>query len=272
MDATRAANTAIDWADAEGWNPGEDDAARFLAADPGAFLATEREGEVVATISCALYGDVFAFIGFFIVREDLRRGGLGHPLFTRALERAGDRVVGLDGVLEQQASYERRGFVLAHRNVRWRTAGGGQRPAGLTELDAIDADELIAYDAAVAGYPRERFARTWTSGRAGNALALVSGGSLAGLGVLRPCRTGLKIGPLFADDPEIADLILRGLLAAAGEGAEVFVDVPAANAGGELLRRGRRMEPVFETARMYRGGRIPEDMARVFGVTTLEFG
>ena len=90
MDATRAANAAIDWADAEGWNPGEDDAARFLAADPGAFLATEREGEVVATISCALYGDVFAFIGFFIVRADLRRGGLGHPLFTRALERAGD--------------------------------------------------------------------------------------------------------------------------------------------------------------------------------------
>jgi hypothetical protein len=32
------------------------------------------------------------------------------------------------------------------------------------------------------------------------------------------------------------------------------------------------MEPVFETARMYRGGGIPEDVTRVFGVTTLEFG
>ena len=91
--------------------------------------------------------------------DDLRGSGLGHPLFTRALERAGERVVGLDGVLDQQASYERRGFVLAHRNVRWRTTGGGERPAGLADLATIELDELLAYDAAVTGYQRERFVR-----------------------------------------------------------------------------------------------------------------
>src|SRR5512132_3884282 len=117
-DADRAAQMAIAWANAEGWNPGVDDAERFLAADPGAFLWTEREGEIVGTVSCALYGDAYAFVGFYIVRSDLRGRGIGTPLFERALGRAGERVVGLDGVLAQQASYERRGFVLAHRNVR----------------------------------------------------------------------------------------------------------------------------------------------------------
>jgi hypothetical protein len=34
----------------EGWNPGLDDAERFLAADPDSFLAAEREGEIVATV------------------------------------------------------------------------------------------------------------------------------------------------------------------------------------------------------------------------------
>jgi len=119
MDFDGAAHVAISMAAAEGWNPGLDDAERFLAADPDSFLATEREGETVATVSCVLYGDSYAFIGFYIVRSDLRGRGIGSPLFERALRRAGGRVVGLDGVLAQQASYERRGFVLAHRNVRW---------------------------------------------------------------------------------------------------------------------------------------------------------
>ena len=151
MDATRAAQTAISWAGAEGWNPGLDDAERFLAADPGAFLAVEREGEIDATVSCALYGDSYAFIGFFIVRDGLRGRGIGTPLFQRALERAGERVVGLDGVLEQQGYYERRGFVLAHRNVRWGTAGGGERPDGLVELSSLPFEDLLAYDTDVFG-------------------------------------------------------------------------------------------------------------------------
>jgi hypothetical protein len=272
MDPARIAESASAWAAAEGWNPAPDDAQRFLAADPGAFLATERDGEIVATVSCALHSDSFAFIGFYIVRDGLRGSGLGHPLFTRALERAGERVVGLDGVLEQQGSYERRGFVVAHRNVRWRVRGGGERPEGLGDLGSIDADELAAYDEAVAGYPRPRFLRAWTSRPEGHALAVTRDRSLAGYGIVRACRDGMKIGPLFADDAQAAETLLRGLLAAAGEGTDVFIDMPAANPHAERLRESRAMEPAFETARMYRGGRIAEDVARTFGVTTLELG
>ncbi|MCU0312507.1 MAG: GNAT family N-acetyltransferase [Solirubrobacteraceae bacterium] len=271
-DAERAATTATTWAAEEGWNPGLDDAARFLAADPGAFLATERDGAIVATVSCARYGEAFAFIGHYLVRGDLRGRGLGHPLFTRALEQAGDRVTGLDGVLEQQASYERRGFVLAHRNVRRRIAGGGARPPGLVEVATLDPGPLLAYDTAVAGYARERFLRAWIDRPPGCALAAVRGEAITGYGVLRPCRTGWKIGPLFADDAATATALLDGLLATAGAGTEVFLDTPEANPGAPALLAGRAAEPVFETARMYRAGRIPEDTGRVFGVTTLELG
>jgi GNAT superfamily N-acetyltransferase len=272
MDVTRAAQTAISWAGAEGWNPGLDDAERFLAADPDAFLAVERDGEIDATVSCALYGDSYSFIGFFIVRSGLRNRGIGTPLFQRALERAGERVVGLDGVLEQQGYYERRGFVLAHRNVRWRTRGGGERPDGLVELPSVPFHDLLAYDTAVFGAERERFLRAWIDRPAGHALACLDGGRVAGYGVLRPCREGAKVGPLFADGCEVAEPLLAGLLAAAGPGTEVFVDLPAANAGADELRAARAMEASFETARMYLNGRPPEDVRRVFGVTTFEFG
>ena len=272
MDVDPAAQVAISWAAAEGWNPGLDDAARFLAADPDSFLATEREGEIVATVSCALYGDAYAFIGFYIVRSDLRGRGIGSPLFERALERAGERIVGLDGVLAQQASYERRGFVLAHRNVRWRTVGGGARPDGVVELSSVSFERLLAFDSAVFGSERERFLRLWIERPAGHALACLDDGRLVGYGVLRPCQVGAKLGPLFADDPEVAETLLTGLLAAAGPRTEVFIDMPAANPRAQELRAGRAMELSFEAARMYLNGRPPEDVERVFGVTTFEFG
>jgi GNAT superfamily N-acetyltransferase len=272
MDSETAARVATSWAAAEGWNPGIDDPERFLAADPEAFLAIERDGEIVATASCALYGDSYAFIGFFIVRSGLRGHGIGSPLFMRALERAGGRVVGLDGVLEQQAYYERRGFALAHRNVRWRTLGGGGRPAGLVELPSVPFEQLLAFDSAVFGSERERFLRAWIDRPAGHALACTDGDRVTGYGVLRPCRVGAKVGPLFADDGDVAEALLAGLLAGAGPHTEVFVDMPAANPRADALRPGRAMEPSFETVRMYLNGRPPEDVERVFGVTTFEFG
>jgi GNAT superfamily N-acetyltransferase len=270
--SARAAQTAVAWAAAEGWNPGLDDQERFLAADPDSFLATERGGEIVATVSCPLYGDAYAFIGFYIVRPDLRGRGIGRPLFERALARARGRVVGLDAVLEQQATYTRSGFEPSHRNVRWRTMGGGQRPEGLVELGSLPFEDVLAFDAAIFGTERECFLRVWIDRPPGYALACVRDGGLAGYAMLRPCRVGAKIGPLFADDEEAADALLAGLLAAAGPGTEVSVDMPAANPRAQDVRAARDMEPTFETARMYLNGRPPEDVERVFGVTTLEFG
>ena len=138
------AERASAWAAAEGWNPGVDDAERFVRADPQAFMATERNGEIAGTVSCAHYGERYAFIGFFIVAERRRGDGLGSDLFDRAIAHAGGRAIGLDGVLAQQGYYERRGFELAHRNVRWRTVGGGLRPPGLIDVAGAQPDSRTA--------------------------------------------------------------------------------------------------------------------------------
>jgi hypothetical protein len=43
---------AVDWAAAEGWNPGLADAACFAMVDPDGFLIGELDGAPVATVSC----------------------------------------------------------------------------------------------------------------------------------------------------------------------------------------------------------------------------
>src|SRR5262249_38579128 len=110
---------AVDWAAAEGWNPGLADAACFATVDPGGFLIGELDGAPAATISCINYGASFAFLGFYIVREDLRGRGYGLRIWNAAIAHAGSRVIGLDGVVAQQANYRKSGFQLAYANIRY---------------------------------------------------------------------------------------------------------------------------------------------------------
>ena len=93
---------AVNWAAAEGWNPGFADDVCFGAEDPDGFFIGELEGVPAASISCVNYGASFAFLGFYIVREDLRGRGYGLHMWNTAIARAGPRVIGLDGVVAQQ--------------------------------------------------------------------------------------------------------------------------------------------------------------------------
>jgi hypothetical protein len=263
---------AIDWAAAEGWNPGHADAACFAAEDPEGFLIAELDGAPAATISCVNYGEGFAFLGFYIVRPDLRGRGHGLAIWNAAMAHAGVRVVGLDGVVAQQDNYRKSGFELAHRNIRYggRPAPFAGRCEAVIDLANVSFAILAADDATVFPAPRTAFLRAWTQAPGHLGRALVRDGRLAGWGVIRPCRRGSKIGPLIADDRAGAEALLAGLLAEA-EG-EVFLDAPAVNRDAVALAEGLGLAPVFETARMYTGAVAPMRTDRVFGVTTVELG
>ncbi|MCP3415036.1 MULTISPECIES: GNAT family N-acetyltransferase [Bradyrhizobium] len=264
---------AVDWAAAEGWNPGLADAPCFAAEDPQGFFIGQLDGEPAAVISCVNYGAQFAFLGFYIVRPDLRGRGHGLKIWNAAIAHARPRVIGLDGVVAQQANYQKSGFALAYANVRCGgTVAAPSAPSdGTVALTDLPMALIEADDATVFPAPRPAFLRAWinTSGHVGR--ALMRDGRLAGWGVIRPCRTGRKIGPLVADDRAGAEAVVAALLASAGSG-EVFLDVPAVNRDAVALAQGLGLSPVFETARMYTGAIPPLRIDRVFGVTTFELG
>lgn len=264
---------AVDWAAAEGWNPGLADDACFAAADPQGFFIGELEGEPAATVSCVNYGASFAFLGFYIVRADLRGRGFGLRIWNAAIAHAGPRVIGLDGVVAQQQNYRKSGFELAYANIRY---GGIVTPpdapqAGVIALTKIPLADVEAYDATVFPAPRTAFLRAWIGAPGHVGRALVRDGKLAGWGVIRPCRTGRKIGPLVADDRATAEAVLSALLAGTG-GGEIFLDVPSINRDAVALAQDFGLAPVFETARMYTGAIPPLRLERIFGVTTFELG
>jgi len=264
---------AVNWAAAEGWNPGFADAACFAATDPEGFFIGEVEGAPAATVSCINYSASFAFLGFYIVRKDLRGRGYGPRIWNAAIAHAGSRVIGLDGVIAQQQNYRRSGFELAYINVRY--GGAVAAPAasqvGVIALTEIPVATVEAYDATVFPAPRTAFLRAWISSPGHSGRALMRDGRLAGWGVIRPCRTGHKIGPLVADDRAAAEVVLSPLLASVG-GGDIFLDVPSINRDAVALAQDLGLAPVFETARMYAGSIPPLRLERVFGVTSFELG
>ncbi|GLR84692.1 GNAT family N-acetyltransferase [Bradyrhizobium iriomotense] len=263
---------AADWAAAEGWNPGCSDAGCFAVVDPSGFLIGEIDGEPVATVSCVNYDDRFAFLGFYIVRSELRGRGYGLRIWNAAIAHAGPRVIGLDGVVAQQDNYRKSGFTLAYANIRYGgIVAAPAQPTDVVALDKIPLALIETDDATVFPASRSAFLRVWISAPGHIGRALMRDGKLAGWGVIRPCRHGHKIGPLVADDRAGAEVIMRALLAGAG-GGEVFLDVPGVNREAVALAESFGLAPTFETARMYTGAIPPLQLDRLFGVTSFELG
>ena len=262
---------AVDWAAAEGWNPGLADAECFKTVDPEGFLIGELDGAAAATISCVNYDERFAFLGFYIVRPDLRGRGHGLRIWNAAIAHAGARTIGLDGVVAQQDNYRKSGFQLAYSNIRYGGSIGSfpAPPADIVPLTDVPFATLEVDDVFPA--PRTAFLRAWVTARGHIGRALMRDGKLAAWGVIRPCRHGHKIGPLVADDRTAAEAVFAALVAAAGAD-EIFLDVPGVNRDALALAQGHGLAPVFETARMYTGAIRPIQLERVFGVTTFELG
>ncbi len=265
---------AVEWAAAEGWNPGLDDAACFHAADPGGFLVGLLGEKPVAAISVVRYGASFGFLGFYIVRPEYRGRGYGLRIWNAGMARLAGRTIGLDGVVAQQENYRKSGFSLAYRNCRYEGRGGGGVADGaeIVPLSSLSFAEIQSYDKSFFPDDRTAFLACWIAQPRATALGYVKDGRLVGYGLLRPCRSGYKIGPLFAERPEWADALFGVLRAQITPADPLFLDVPAVNPEAVDLAKRHGMSIVFETARMY-AGKAPElPLDRLFGVTSFELG
>ena len=197
---------AVDWAAAEGWNPGLYDAAAFHAADPGAFLMGYHN-EPIACISATRYGDDFGFLGFYIAHPSVRGQGYGYIVWLAGLQRLTGRIVGLDGVIAQQANYRRSGFRLAWRNIRYEgsfTDFTAHDP-GITLLDAstLPFDRLAAFDRRFFPAPRDAFLALWISLPGHRARVALRDGEIVGFAVAR--RLPARHARLGRSTPTIRD-------------------------------------------------------------------
>jgi GNAT superfamily N-acetyltransferase len=274
-DMTRAElDTALEWALGEGWNIGSDDANLFHSTDPGGFVVGTLGGRPVGSISAVRYEEHFAFIGLFVVVPELRGRGHGRKIWAEAMQRTEGRLVGLDSVTARQHYYERSGFAAHSLNVcmQGTARGGAAAHPCIKPISKLRFDALRAFDRRHFPADRTAFLEALVRTPRSHSFAYLQDGAIEGYGVIRPCRDGWKVGPLFATSEGVAESLLQALEGSVPEGEKVSLLISAACPGSAALARRHGMSPLFETVRMYKGRAPRLDEKGIFGVSGFELG
>ncbi|CEG58565.1 GNAT family N-acetyltransferase [Legionella fallonii] len=267
-------NLAVQWAAKEGWNPGINDAVCFYQTDPQGFFAGKLNGKIIAVGSAIIYDEHFAFCGFYIVDKAYRGQGYGLELTRARLSYIGQRNAGIDGVMNMLDKYARLGYRFAHNNARYTLDNLPEQKVSDDQVIAIDQisfAQLCDYDRLHFPAPRPQFLKCWLQQQHSLALSYVQEGHVKGYGLIRTCQQGFKIGPLFADTPEIANTLFYKL-AQYAKGQVIFLDIPENNSFAVELTQRYQMEKIFATARMYLKGEPQIKQEHIYGITSFELG
>jgi len=274
MTQDEVSDVAVEWAGREGWNPGLHDASSFYATDPKGFFVGLLGDEPISCISAVAYDQSFAFLGFYIVKPEHRGRGYGLKIWNAAIDYLDTQNIGLDGVVEQQPNYMKSGFKLAYSNIRYegKAQSTTEQFPEVVQLSEVPFDDIALYDTNLFPVTRPQFLQCWVKQPESLALAAIVNGKVAGYSVIRKCRTGFKIGPLFADTQDLANKLFLSSSNFVEPGTQIYLDTPEVNQAAVQLAESYSMHKVFETARMYTKSQPDIDINKVFGVTTFELG
>jgi len=267
----------IEWADEEGWNPGPYDAEVYWETDPDGFYGFFIKDELIAGGSIISYDGEFGFMGFFIVKPEYRSEGIGRKLWylrrDTLLKRLNNGAsIGMDGVIGMQQFYNRGGFEIAFRDLRYQ--GIGKEFAidqNISSIEKNDFEEVLKYDKICFGVNRPKFMLNWLKMPEVQCFKYVNKNILKGFAVLRKANKGYKICPLFADTPEIAEELFKACSTSAKDDF-FYLDIPILNEAARDLVMKHKMKYVFECARMYYGSPPNVPVDKIFGITTFELG
>ncbi len=267
----------VDWARKEGWNPGENDFDAFWKTDPNGYYGFYLEDKLIAGGAVISYNQVFGFMGLFIVRPEFRGFGIGKKLWYLRRELLLKRLkkgatIGMDGVVAMQGFYEKGGFKIAYREERFE--GIGQETTvnqAVSKIETEDFEKLANYDRTCLGYERKEFLKNWITIPNSKCFKFTNRDKLEGYTVIRKVDSGFKIGPLFANNYEVAEELYKACLNSA-VGKSVYLDIPVVNEGAVSLMEKYKTKYTFECARMYYGDFPKMAMDKVFGITTFELG
>jgi len=291
------ADDVMDMPRALRWNPGVElrNLDRLLPSGGGAVLlakdAESTDGESVVGMVCGHRQGDFGWVGLYIVRDPAMRGkGIGMNLWRAMMDGPlkGCTVMGLDGVQEQQHNYKTSGFTFCPHNVvrhfgvltQQYPSASSVQPRQVSATNSSLLEACVQYDAEQIfpdkSLDRREFIRKWLQMPGSVAFAVCgddannNNNKVKGFGLIRPAENdSFRIGPLYADNVEVAQAILEKL-GVVSKVNPVCLDVPSTNKTGLDLAKKFGLEPGFTCGRMYAGRLLNENTAKQFGIVCWE--
>jgi ribosomal protein S18 acetylase RimI-like enzyme len=260
-----------------GWNQTEADW-RYMLENGSGYGCSDGAGRLVAS-AMALPYETFGWVCMVLVRESFRRRGLATDLMNRViadLERDGV-VPGLDATPAGREVYKQLGFEDIYRLERlWSErapipADAPEKPVVIAPMTADEVEEIAGYDATKFGADRTALLRHLYGQAPELAFVARAGQWLAGYILGRAGREVTQIGPVTAEDGDIAIALARHVLGELDGGAVI----DAAEHQGAFIDWLKRSGFTYQRPyiRMLRGRSEPVDqVAYVFAVAGPELG
>ncbi len=255
---------AMDWLTREGWNPGLRDAECFWQQDPEGFFVGVLNRVPVVLGGLLRHGDGYGIIRFVVVHERFRHRGIGRQMMQHLLEMLEGRTLAVEARDHCLPAYRSAGFQVSWRTLRygrtWKSVPRDWRDVDVQPLAQITRP-LLVYDRSVTTLERDHLLDCWLSRQGSRAYLYQQGGVVKGYGVVRACRRGYHIGPLFADSPGIAEMLLQRLVSAVPPAELVQLDIPDLNKPALALAHKYQMELLSHSTRLY----LPEQPKKLAG-------
>ncbi len=262
------------WVYQEGWNPGLNDHVTFHKMAPKGLLGLFIREELIATAGVFLHNSHQAFFGLYIVKPAFRGQGFGLQLTRHRLHMAGQRNIGLDGVIAQIHAYRKAGFRLSSHSIRFELPSHSEPYApGKTVLDiqSVPGSALKKYIQPMMPDEKPLYFPEWFYQKNAVGLLSIDNQRITGCLLMRPCHKGHKVGPLFADSQKIAMELIQTAFSYS-QGSPVYLDVSDNNQLALNLVGKFDAREVFETVRMYKGYKPETDDNRIYGICSMEAG
>lgn len=284
--------TRENWLVPEGWSGIKNVLSATYANDPEGFYLLEKDGDKIASISVVTYPEInFAYIGFYLVIRPMRGQGYGKFLISKTMEytaaNRGVTAFGLNCVEVAVPMYQKYGFQVVTTDKFWKFTKSDSSlkysiGGNILKINTLDSEllaDLIKYDASILKAHRKEFLPNFLFKPGTMTIISQSNGVIDGYGVISvrdPVTpepfTSYKIGPLYADNADIAYAVLWQLLSILNVNESVYLETPGNNnAAAELVQSLGFIETGFQP-KMFKG-QVPEfDVARMFCYSSIAIG
>jgi ribosomal-protein-alanine N-acetyltransferase len=193
--------------------------------------------------------------------------------------------VGLEAASHLITNYAEWGFKTSSQTVRWQLFNAED---GLSAQAALDPQDLNTVSGpeipleAIKKYDSEReftarphFLSQWLEHPSGKVIALIDKyNHCHGFARIRPCLLpageGWRIGPILADSPVLAKVLILNLLIE--HKGVILIDSPERNDNAQSLLSSLGFHEISATTRMYKGSHKAVLTKDVYGLACLELG
>ncbi|GFU33810.1 n-acetyltransferase domain-containing protein [Nephila pilipes] len=258
----------------------------WLEVDKEAFnVAVTDSGEIIGVCCAVIHHPNFAFVGVYAVLEKYRGYGVGKKVWDACMKHIGTINVALNAVPGKLELYrDKGGFPIVES--RWtcvvneteepinHEALSNEVPDGI-DIVPFQESHLLAifeYDFALIGYDRKLAVELNCKEFDSKTFVAIKGDNCVGFGTIkRSCHNVGQVGPLYADDPAVAEVMLRKLIESHTDVKGFAMMTISSNAPANDFIKKIGCPTTEECPRLYKKEKVEVDTDKVFAHFDLNF-